>query len=431
MELLAGTILFLKLLPFLFTSVIIVKGFIGSGEQTTEDLLRHSYNIGETGTGKSTKCLNDIIKAINLGFGLLYIDVHGKDSRELLDYIPPEHIDRVIYINPADMDYVIGFPLFDVGDDELAVDAVVSVFHTLWPAFIGPSTEDIIRMSSMAVLPQKGTLLEIYKMLVDEDYRKHVIDNIEDAEVKEYWGKTFEQVKKDKSRLNPPTNKLRKLIMSKVCRYSLCQSRPKFDLFKEMKNNSIIICNFSKGALGHDTSSLMAALMFSKLWLCAFMRSEKDVPFMCFLDEFQNYVTSNFEDILSEARKYRVGLNLYHQYMKQVPPDLYNAIRGNVGSRYAFRGDGDAKTVAEMFDIDVDEIKNLENFTCWSKELINGKREKEAKLIKCPPPPPKHGCADYIISRSKQYGYRPDYIADDIAARFNLKQPDTMEDVID
>jgi hypothetical protein len=425
MELLAGTLLFLKLLPVLFVGGIFVKAFVGGGEQTIQDLLRHSYTIGETGTGKSTYCLNSILKTIKMGFGLLYIDIHGEDSRALLDFIPPEHADRVIYIDPTDAQCSIGFSLSDGCDDTLAVSALLSIFDTLWPGFIGPSSEDLLRMAGLAVLPNKGTLLELYQMLVDKEFRDSV--PIKDDIVKDFWHNTFvETMQKDKSRLNPPTNKLRKLIMTPTCRLTLCQSQPKFDLMQAMKDNKIVICNFSKGKLGHDVARLFAALMFSKLWLNTFMRDENSVPYFVYLDEFQNYVTSNFSEILSEARKYSISLNLYHQYMKQIPEFLHHAIIGNVGSIYSFRVTDDCKRVGDMFDIEAEEIKGLKNFTCYAKRLRKGVKEK-AQLIVCPPKPPKHGLSKQIIEQSKKYGYPPDNIMNDVKRRMGISPEKPFE----
>lgn len=396
------------------------------GEQTTYDLLRHTYNIGETGTGKSTKCKNDILKAVNSGYGCLYIDIHGKDSFELLNLIPEEHLDRVIYIDPSNESSVIGFPLFD-GEDELAVDALISIFDTLWPGFIGPSTEDLLRMAALAVVPNKGNLLDLYEMIVNEEYRNNI--EIKDISVRQYWRETFpELIKKDKSRLNPPTNKLRKLIMSKVCRTTLCQPNPKFNMSEAMRNNRIIICNFAKGAIGHDTSRLLSALMVCKLQLCLFSRTEKFNPFFCFLDEFQNYVTKSFAEILSESRKYNISLNLYHQYFNQLPDYLRHAIRGNVGSRYAFRVDDDAKLVAEMFNLEADDIRQLENFYCYAKRLIHGKKERETVLLPPAQVPKEYGFSKYIIQNSAKYGYPAQMILNSISDRF--EKPDVSEDDI-
>lgn len=404
-----------------------LKSMFPSGDiQTTKDLMRHTYCIGETGTGKSTKCKNDILNVINQGYGCLYIDIHGKDSLELLDLIPPEHIDRVIYIDPANANSVIGFPLFD-GDSELAVDALISIFDTIWPGFIGPSTEDILRMAALAVVPNKGNLLDLYSMIVDEHYRDGV--KILDPTVEHFWRLTFpDLIKKDKSRLNPPTNKLRKLIMSRVARVTLCQSNPLFNLQRLMDDNAIVICNFSKGAIGHDTSRLLSALMVCKLQLCLFSRSESSNPFFCFLDEFQNYVTKSFPEILSESRKYNISLNLYHQYFNQLPDYLRHAIRGNVGSRYAFRVDDDAKLVAEMFDLETDDIKNLENFYCYAKRLIDGKKEHRAILLPPSEIPEVHGYSNFIIRNSAKYGYPPQQVLDEFTAR--LSQSSVSEDDI-
>ena len=225
-------------------SVIAIQAVLPLREQTIKDRMRHSYIIGQTGTGKSTFCINQVLWAIKNDYSGMFIDVHGKDSVDILDCIPPDHIDRVVYIDPTNDNSVIGIPLLS-GGVELATEALISIFDTLWPGFIGPSTEDVLRMAALAVLPNGGNLLDVYLMIVDENYRDSV--QIKDDVVREFWKVTFpDLIKKDKSRLNPPTNKLRKLIMSKVCRQTLCQSNPKFDMGKAMDENKFIICNFSK-----------------------------------------------------------------------------------------------------------------------------------------------------------------------------------------
>nr|WP_276576411.1 TraM recognition domain-containing protein [Caldicoprobacter algeriensis] len=391
-------------------------------EQTIQDLLRHTWTIGETGTGKSTKARNDILSVIKQGYGCLFIDVHGHDSRELLDEIPPEHIDRTIYIDAADYKRPIGISIFDKSMDpfqnELQADNLVSIFDILWPGFIGPSTEDLLRMAALAVIEQEiSTLYEIYLILVSEEYRNNL--KIQDTTVKEFWQVTFpELIKKDKSRLNPPTNKLRKLIMSRTCRLMLCQSSPKLNIRKAMNEGKIIICNFAKGHIGHITSRLLAAIMMVKVQLATFTRNNNAQPFFVFCDEFQNYVTESFVELLSEARKYKISLNLYHQFFAQLPRQLQHAIRGNVGSRYAFRVDDDCEMVAEMLGVDPDDIRNLQNYWYYAKRLINGKREDKAVKKKSPPPPKKYNLSQHIINNSRlSYGVSYTHILKEIEKR--------------
>lgn len=403
----------LKISTYIFlggTGLLCVLSMLGWEKgQTVEDLLRHTWTIGETGTGKSTKARNDIINVIKMGYGCLFIDIHGHDSRELLDEIPPEHIGRVIYIDAADYQRTIGISIFEDTTDpmqnEIQVDNLISIFDILWPDFIGPSTEDLLRMAGMAVAEQKiKTLYEIYLMLVSEEYRNSI--EIKDSAVREFWTVTFpELIKRDKSRLNPPTNKLRKLIMSQTCRLMLCQAKPKLNIDKAMRENKVIICNFAKGKIGHITSKLLSAVMMVKVQLATFKRNGTENPFFVFCDEFQNYTTTSFAELLSEARKYKISLNLYHQYFAQMPSFLQHAIRGNVGSRYAFRIDDDAKLVAEMLGVKEEEIRNLENYWYYAKRLIKGKREEEARKVKAPPPPKKYCLSDRIIANSRRvYG---------------------------
>jgi len=400
------------------------------GTQTIQDLLRHTYTIGATGTGKSTKCLNDILKIIDMGYGCLYIDIHGQDSVNLLDYIPPEHAKRVIYIDPSDLTKPIGLPIFDGIDNhtdaEIAIDNLISLFNVIWPNFIGPSTEDLLRMASMAVVPNgNATLLEIYLMLVDETYRETI--EIKDSAVRLFWKETFpELIKRDKSRLNPPTNKLRKLIMSSICRSVLCQTNPKFSIKNAMENNQIVICNFAKGKLGHETARLLAGIVVCQLQLCTFKRGANSKPFFIFLDEFQNYCTESFMEILSESRKYNISLNLYHQYIAQLPKEIQAAILNNVGSTYAFRLEGEAGFVAKILGVAEEDIKSLPRFTYYCRKLINGEKEHEAHTEKSKPlPTEKHNHSRAIISRSRRlYGTDGIKLRNDIENRLQQEYSD-------
>lgn len=392
-------------------------------KQTVDDLLKHTYNIGGTGTGKSTKCRNDILNVITQGYGALFIDVHGQDSIELLDEIPPEHVDRVIYINACDIDRPIGISMFEesgnILDKELNVDNIISLFNILWPGYIGASSEDLLRMAGLAVIEQEvKTLLEMYLILTDDSYRKSL--TIKDEGVRLFWEETFPQlVKRDKSRLNPPTNKLRKLIMSRVCRLILCQIKPKFNLYKAMEENKIIICNFAKGKLGKEISSLLAGLMICKLELALFKRSKESTPFFVFLDEFQNYTTESFETILSESRKFKVGLNLYHQYMSQLPEYLEKAVLNNVGSFYIFRLTGEADRIAKILGISGEDIKELNNYYYYGKLLKGGRPDTKARLKQAPKPPKKYGHSATIINRSRRlYGADGATVLKEIESRY-------------
>jgi hypothetical protein len=400
-----------------------------TGSQTLEDYKRHSINTGQTGTGKSVKCRNDILEFIKYG-GCLFIDQHGTDSEKLLNEIPLKDIERTIYINPADLEMPIGINAYsDIKGElqnELSVNQLLSIFEALWTSSIGPSTSDLISMSSLAVVEQEiSTLLEAYLMLTNEQYRNSI--DVKNEVAKDFWENIFPDFKPQV--LNPPLNKFRALIAPTVHRLVLCQSKPKLDLLQAMNEGKIIICNFSQ-KLGDKTSQLLSAITVSKIQLLAFSREEDSTPFALFLDEYQNYVTRTFEKILSEARKFNLPINLYNQYNAQIPDWLLAAIAGNCGSRYCFRvGELDAPYLANFLKpFTADDLVNLPNFKYIAKRITKGKKEKEAMLYKACKPPKVYGYGEEIKKRSRElYGTPRGIVEEDIKNRINAKVKSTNE----
>lgn len=400
-----------------------------SGNQTLDDYLRHSITTGQTGTGKSVKCRNDILGFIKYG-GALFIDQHGFDCERLLNEIPDEDKDRVIYINPADLNMPIGINAYSDTkgelENELSVNQLLSIFEALWGNAIGPQTEDLIRMSSLSVVEQEiSTLLETYLMLTNEQYRNSI--DVKNEVAKDFWQNIFPDFKPQV--LNPPLNKFRALIAPTVHRLVLCQSKPKLDLLKAMNEGNIIICNFSQ-KLGDKTSQLLSSIIVSKMQLLGFTRDENSTPFFLVLDEYQNYVTRSFAKILSEARKFKLGIHLYNQYNDQIPDYLLAAVAGNCGTRNSFRvGELDAAYLAKFLEpFTAKQLINLPNFKYVAKRLVNGKKETNAILCKASKPPKVYGHGEYIKERSRElYGTPRHVIEEDIKSRINAKVKSTNE----
>jgi hypothetical protein len=306
------------------------------------------------------------------------------------------------------------------------VNQLLSIFEALFSGFIGPSTEDLIRMSSLSVVEQEiSTLLETYLMLTSEQYRSSI--EVKNEVAKDFWENIFPDFKPQV--LNPPLNKFRALIAPTVHRLVLCQSKPKLDLLKAMNDGKIIICNFSQ-KLGDKTSQLLSAIIVSKIQLLGFTRDKNSTPFFLELDEYQNYVTRSFAKILSEARKFRLGIDLYNQYNDQIPDYLLSAIAGNCGSRYSFRvGELDAPYLAKFLKpYTAYDLINLPNFKYIAKRLVKGEKEKDAMLYKAPKPPNVYGYGEEIKRRSKAlYGTPRGIVETDIKNRINAKIKSTNE----
>lgn len=393
------------------------------GSQTPDDRLRHSITTGQTGTGKSVYCRNNILEAIKYG-GVLFIDQHGHDSEELLNEIPDKDKDRVIYINPADLQMPIGINFYadkkSELQNELSVNQIISTFTDLWGSSIGPSTEDLIRMSGLSVVEQEiSTLLETYMMLSKEEYRSSI--EVKNEVAKDFWNNIFPDM--PSNALNPPLNKFRALVAPTIHRLVFCQSKPKLDLLEAMNNGSIIVCNFAQ-RLGDKTSQLLSSIMVSKIQLLGFTRNENSVPFELHLDEYQNYVTRSFAKMLSEARKFNLGMHLYNQYNSQVPDYLLAAIAGNCGSRYCFRiGELDAPYLSQFLNpFTPKDLTSLPNYQYVAKRLVKGVKDSEAAKYRANKPPKKYGNAEYIKQRSRElYGIPRHIIEQDISNRLNIK----------
>lgn len=402
-----------------------------SGNQTLQDYLRHSITTGQTGTGKSVFARNQILTLKSFG-GCLFIDQHGADSEKLLNEIPKEDVERTIYINPADLEMPIGINAYSDTkgelENELSVNQLLSIFEALWSNFMGPSTEDLIRMSSLSVVEQEiSTLLETYLMLTSEQYRNSI--DVKNEVAKDFWDNIFPDFKPQV--LNPPLNKFRALIAPTVHRLVLCQSRPKLDLLEAMNEGKIIICNFSQ-RLGDKTSQLLSSILVSKMQLLGFTRDENSTPFFLVLDEYQNYVTKSFAKILSEARKFNLGIHLYNQYNDQIPDYLLAAVAGNCGTRNSFRvGELDAPYLAKFFaPFTEQQLINLPNYKYVAKRLINGKKEETAMRYTAPKPPKVYGYGEDIKKRSRElYGVPRGIVEKDISKRINAKMNSTNEGV--
>ena len=309
------------------------------------DLSRHLYCLGKTGSGKSTLLRNLIVQKIYSGDGLGLIDVHGSLAKEILEIIPPQRREDVVYFNPGDLDFPIGFNFLSGNRNrrDLIASGLVGAFKNIWSDSWGPRLEYILCATISALLDcENVSLLGLSRMLSDSQYRAWVTKQIDDPMVHAFWTKEFAAYS-DRFRdeaLSPIQNKVGILMMSPVLRNVVGQIKSKIDPRFMMDNRRIFIANLSKGSLGEDKASLLGSLLVTQFQLAAMAREE--VPedhresFTLVIDEFQNFATESFSSILSECRKYNLALVLSHQYTEQLRPKIRDAVLGNVGSIIAF-----------------------------------------------------------------------------------------------
>lgn len=349
------------------------------------DRRQHLYVLGKSGTGKTTLLHNLMVQDIEAGHGLAFIDPHGDESRNLLDYIPSHRIRDVVYFNPADTEYPIGFNLLGSVPPEnrhLVASGVVSAFKSIWRDSWGVRLEYILYAAVAALLEcENVSLLGLQRMLSDAKYRAWVVRQVKDPIVRAFWVNEFENYNERflQEAIAPIQNKIGSLLMSPHLRNVLGQVRSTIDARFMMDNKRIFIADLSKGKLGADKSSLIGALLITQFQLAAMSRA--DVPeherqdFFLHIDEFQSFATDSFVSILSEARKYRLCLTLSHQYIEQLKPETRDAVFGNVGSIVSFRvGQRDAEILEREFGgaYTADQFTRLSNYEICVKMLKNG-----------------------------------------------------------
>jgi CxxC-x17-CxxC domain-containing protein len=350
-----------------------------------DDRRRHMYLIGKTGMGKSTVLENMIIDDIRAGRGVAVVDPHGDLAEKIIEYIPSNRINDVVYFNPADIDYPIAFNLVEQVEPHLrhlVASGLIGVFQKLWADSWGPRLEYILRNSILAILDFPGsTLLGVVRMLSDKEYRKKVVSNITDPVVKSFWEKEFAGYadKFASEAVSPIQNKVGQFLSSSFMRNIVGQVKSSIDMRSIMDEGKILIMNLSKGRIGEDNSALLGAMMITKIQLAAMSRvdiSEKDRrDFYLYIDEFQNFSTESFANILSEARKYRLNLIMAHQYIEQLNERVKPAVFGNVGTIIVFRvGAADAEELVKEFTpvFTEEDIVNLPKYEMYLKLMIDG-----------------------------------------------------------
>jgi len=381
------------------------------------DRRQHLYAIGKSGSGKTTLLKNLIVQDIQAGAGVGVIDPHGDLATELLDCIPSRRLRDVIFFNPSDSEYPIGLNLLQGNEEHrhLIVSGIVAAMKSVWSEFWGPRLEYILHATVSALIEcENVSLLGIQRMFTDAVFRAWVMRQVKDPAVRSFWISEFEGY--DKRFLNealaPIQNKVGRLFMSPHLRNILGQVKRKIDARFMMDKRRIFIADLSKGKLGADKSNLIGALLVTQFQLAAMSRA--DVPeasrqdFYLYVDEFQNFATDSFAEILSEARKYRLCLTLSHQYMEQVKPEIRSAVLGNVGSLVTFRvGHHDAEILEREFGntYALSQFTGLDNYEVIAKLLVNGKHEEPFLGRTVPPTYVLHGRSETIVKESRErYG---------------------------
>jgi len=417
----------------------------------TDDRRRHVYAVGKTGMGKTEMVLNMAIQDIQAGRGVGFVDPHGEAAERLLDFVPSNRVNDVVYFNPADLDYPLAFNVMKKVEAEhrhLVASGLMGVFKKIWPDVWSARMEYILNNAILALLEYPGsTLLGVNRMLADPEYRKKIVEKVTDPVVKSFWVQEFARYTQryEVEATAAIQNKVGQFISNPLIRNIIGQVKSSINMREVMDGGKILIANISKGKIGEDNSRLLGALVITKLQLAAMSRvdtpEEKRRDFYLYVDEFQNFATDAFINILSEARKYRLCLTLANQYLAQLeemtPTGKYTKVRdavfGNVGTIICFRvGAEDAEFLEKEFlpEFMIDNLVNLGKYNIYLKLMINGLAGRPFSAETLPPISiPEKSNREKIIKVSRErYGTQRKIIEEKIAKWTGaLKLPETAQ----
>lgn len=381
-----------------------------------EDRRRHLYIVGKSGVGKSKLLETLIIDDIKNNKGVCVMDPHGDLIQDLIQYVPKEKIKDIIYFNVSDFEHPIAFnPLENVSMDmkQQVTQGLIEVFKKFFGGDWSPKIEHVFRYTTLAMLDYpNSTIVAMMKMLTNRKFRQKVIPEIKDSVVKHFWANEFSSwsEKFDNEAILPLVNKLGQFLSNYLIRNIVVQPHNTFDFDEIMNKQKILFIELSKGRLGEENSALLGAMLITKIYQTAMARAKlpeaQRKEFYLYIDEFQNFATETFENILSESRKYRLLLTISHQYLAQVPNRIKGTVFGNMGSIIAMRvGADDGAYLANEFTpiFTTEDFINLGIREMLIKMSVEGKTSPpfSATTIDVPNPP-QPNYAQEIINYSRQ-----------------------------
>ncbi len=402
-----------------------------------EDRLRHFYVIGQTGTGKTVLLKNMIIQDIKNGEGVCMIDPHGSDIQEVLANIPSERYEDVVYIDPADTSYSVGLNMLEYDSNfpeqkTFVVNEMLSIFDKLFDMKTagGPMFEQYFRNAVLLVIDDpnsKNTLLDIPRILTNKEFREEKLAKCTNPIVIQFWREIAEKSGGEASLENIVpyiTSKFDVFLSNDLMRPIVAQSESSIDFKKIMDEKKILLVNLSKGRLGDINSHLLGLIIVGKITMAALSRvnSSEFPPFYLYIDEFQNVTTDSISVILSEARKYKLSLNMAHQFIAQLDEKIRDAVFGNVGSLAVFRvGNDDAEYLSRQFEptFDMKDIVNLDNWNAYLKILANGQPQTPFNIQTIAPEKGDPNIVENIKELSRlKYGKKKEIIDTEILEKY-------------
>ncbi len=409
-----------------------------------EDRFRHIYVIGKSGSGKSALMSNMIIQDVLAGDGVAVIDPHGDLIEDVLPLIPKNRIDDVIYFSPSDTERPMGLNMLEYRTEEqkdFAVGEMIAIFYKLFgQEMIGPMFEHYMRNAMLALMEDQeagATLIEIPRIFTDKEFRKQKLTKVKNPIVKSFWEQEYEQSQRGSQAadmLSYVISKIGRFLTNDMMRNITGQVKSAFDFREIMDQRKILLVNLSKGTTGEVNSNLLGMILVTKLQMAAMSRAtlpqSERKDFFLYIDEFQNFITESIATILSEARKYRFGLVIAHQYIGQLVQGqntkIRDAVFGNVGTLVSFRiGVEDAEMIAkELAPIfNQYDVINIPMYTAYVKLLIDNTASKAFNMATFPPQKGNREVAEAIKQLSRlKYGRNKSIVESEILERGRLGQ---------
>jgi hypothetical protein len=408
------------------------------------DRRRHVYIIGRSGSGKSQLMGGLAIQDIRNGEGVCVVDPHGDLVEDILGHIPPERADDVIVFDPSDVARPVGLNMLEVkepGQKDFAVQEMISVFYELFPPeMIGPMFEHNMRnfmLTLMSDAENPGTIAEIPRMISDKEFQDKWVKKLTDPVVRAFWEKEIAKTSDfhKSEMMGYLVSKVGRFVENEMMRNIIGQTKSGFDFREVMDKKKILLVNLSKGKTGDVNARLLGLIIVSKLQMAALSRA--DIPederhdFYLYIDEFQNFITDSITTILSEARKYKLNLNIAHQYMGQLAPKgdtkIRDAVLGNAGTILSFRiGIEDAQILEKEYapTFNAYDLVNVDKYTAYAKLLIDNTGSKPFNMHTYPIPPGDKKLAAAIKQLSRlKYGRDKSVVESEILERSQLGAP--------
>jgi len=387
------------------------------------DRSRHVYIIGQTGAGKSGTLELFALSDIFHGHGYAIIDPHGDFAVNNMRFIPGSRLDDVVYFNPADTSFPLGFNPLEITDQNRnqkpnISSEVIGVLKRMFGESWGPRLEYILRYTILALLDRPTTtMLDITRMLTDKKFRSETLDYCQDTVVLNFWKYEFASWN-DKfvnEAISPVLNKVGAFTANPIIRNIIGQPKSTFNIRKMMDEGKILIVNLSKGLIGEDNASILGSFLVTKIQLASMSRSdiervEDRRPFYLYVDEFQNFATDSFATVLSEARKYGLNLTVANQYISQMSETVRDAVFGNVGSMICFRVSADdAPILAKQFEpqFEPNDLLQMHNRNFVINMVIKGEKSPAFNATTLTLPTPQIDNTGKIIENTRRNYSRP------------------------